>query len=128
MVVSDLVYLAKLPSFTYLSIRKNGINWNQQLNASREVHQTTLKQLDLGNNHISNSDILNQIAGIFGGLTDLELEDNALKCFDFLQSIRGKLPHLRNIGVYNNDMDCEYAVFAKSILKALNINLFFGVN
>lgn len=89
----DLWHFAKIPTLRILYLSNTGVKIPTE--AQEITPESKLESLDLGKNHLSQSDILTRLAAIFKRLRRLQLEENDFTTIDKEDQISELFPNIK---------------------------------
>lgn len=109
-----------LPEISYLHLANTAL----KLPDSTPTNEmdSPLTHVDLANNGLTRSDILNLLRP-FQNLKTLELQRNHLKRLDRIDDIRAAFPRLELINLTNNALDADWFNEAKAIFNAAGVEI-----
>lgn len=118
----DLAELSKLPLLNSFILWSSGFSFDMRKKQDDSFVNTSLDQLDISINNLTNVDDLSQLS-VFKGLTSLFLAGNRFTNLEKLSAeyIKGILPNLKILGWDGTGSDCEN--FNKLINQCQKFNI-----
>lgn len=118
----DLAELSKLPLLNSLMLWSSGLSFDVRKKQDDSFVNTSLDQLDISINNLTNVEDLNQLS-VFKRLTSLYLAGNRFTNLEKLSAefIKGILPNLETLGWDGTGSDC--AKFNKFINQCKSFNI-----
>lgn len=121
----NLLKFAQLPELRHLSLRKCGIWLSGDENAEESVPHTnsTLEELHLAENDLSNGNRIMQQLAIFGRLEILDLEYNEFTHLNYIYEFRKMFTNLKIINLAFNPIKCKWIEMHNAYFKKCNIKI-----
>lgn len=118
----DLLSFAKMPALRQLSVENTGFRFNGNVPVPTDTVNSTLVNLDLSRNELSNTDILRRLRNLgFGNVINLNMHQNLLTDLDDIDKIKEMFSNIAMLGLSGNKLTCKWMENAVRVLKTQNV-------
>lgn len=119
----DFASFAKMPKLKTLSLKNTGFSFEKLPDTPASLI-SSVTYLDISNNGLSNSDILNRLERLgLVNLKRLNLDGNLFTDIEGIEKIKQRFPQLVQLGLSDNKLTCEWIQTSVKVLASQNISV-----